>query len=258
MNDYDMEIEQKDQEEKIDEQSGDIVVASKLEEIQNDQSLKASDHNLVAGRGIRMKITNSKSTKTALTFLSFALTATSLSTIAPGVAAEPSLRMPSAAPVRRAVRPADAIPDQLLVMAGGNADMGEFNDALQSVKGTVINTIGEGMQKVYAVQTERGQAAEAQKKLLKNENVAMVQRNWQLQLASVAPKPTVNDPFFPSEWHIAGVNATAACWKLGNGHGVTHRLKNSWLILDSKQVPALVLLITPNTTALDYQMPKLQ
>ncbi len=167
-----------------------------------------------------MNITNIKSTKTALTFLSLALTATSLSTIAPGVAAEPSLRMPAAAPVRRAVRPADAIPDQLLVMAGGNADMGEFNDALQSVKGTVINTIGEGMQKVYVVQTERGQAGEAQKKLSKDENVAMVQRNWQLQLAAVAPKPTVNDPFFPSEWHIAGVNATAACWKLGNGHGV--------------------------------------
>ncbi|MBY0546614.1 MAG: S8 family serine peptidase [Candidatus Obscuribacterales bacterium] len=159
----------------------------------------------------------SKANKVALCSLTAVLALTAVTSFAPVSAAEPQLNLPKALPAPRATRPADCVADQLLVMASGTADQDDFSESMQKVHGTVIETIGEAGSLVYVVQTEKGKMVETERQLAKDENIAVVQRNWKMKVDVVAP-PAVNDPFFPAQWHIPGVNAAAA-WKVPNGNG---------------------------------------
>lgn len=138
------------------------------------------------------------------------LTVSSFSSVAP-VCAEPTLSMPKTLPVAKkaSAKAPESVSDQLLVMASPKADSEEFNDSLEAVHGKIIDTIGEGAMKVYVVQTEKGKCDETEKKLTKDGNISMVQKNFKLQLQQAAPPPA-NDPVFPSQWHIGALRAPQA------------------------------------------------
>lgn len=159
----------------------------------------------------------SRSKKVVLASFASALALTAVTSFTPVAAAEPQLNMPQTLPTPRATRPAACVSDQLIVMASGSADKDDFSESMQKVHGTVIETIGEEGSLVYVVQTEKGKMVETESKLAKDENIAVVQRNYLMKADQAAP-PAVNDPFFPNQWHIPGVNAVAA-WKVAKGNG---------------------------------------
>lgn len=143
----------------------------------------------------------------------------SSSTMSPANA-EPTLTMPGKLPTqkRAAVKTPESVTDQLLVMASPKADSDDFNESMEAVHGKVIDTIGEGAMKVYVVQTEKGKGDETEKKLTKDANISMVQKNFKLQLQQAAPPPA-NDPVFPSQWHIGAMRAPAAWAQSRAGQG---------------------------------------
>lgn len=142
---------------------------------------------------------------------------TSTSALLPAMASEPTLTMPKTLHAPKPAKPAAAVEDQLLIMASGTSDKEDFNDSLQAVHGTVIKTIGDGAMTLYVVQTEKGKANEVQAKLSKDENIAMVQRNYRVKLQA-ATQPVVNDPFFPQQWNLGALGAPAA-WPTSKGKG---------------------------------------
>lgn len=153
--------------------------------------------------------------KTVISSITAAIAMVSISSLT--ASAEPQLTIPKTLPKPKAVSGvAENVPDQLLVMASGNAEQDEFNESIEAVHGTVVQTIGEGPIKTYVVQVEKGKLVEAEQKLSKDGNVAMVQRNYTHKLQQAAP--AANDPFFSSQWNLPAVNVVNA-WPIGNGTG---------------------------------------
>jgi subtilisin family serine protease len=157
-------------------------------------------------------------TRRVLIGLIFAATA-GVSFLVPALA-EPQLAVPGKRPAPKAAKPVTNVPDELLVMASKDAEQDEFAEAIQSVHGEVIRTIGEGPLTVYVVKTEKGRMAESERKLAGNENVAMVQRNYTMSAQATSP-PRPNDPFFPSQWHLGWATNAYSAWSKSTGNGAT-------------------------------------
>jgi subtilisin family serine protease len=125
------------------------------------------------------------------------------------------------------VKAAAAGAEELLVMASPQTDADELNESMDAVHGQIVDTIGTGATKVYVVRIEQGKSTEAEQKLARDGNISMVQRNFKLQVQQDAGffepalerTPIVNDPFFPSQWHIGAMNAPKA-WRVSKGHNV--------------------------------------
>ncbi len=124
------------------------------------------------------------------------------------------LHVPETLPTPRRTAPVSAEPDTLLVMASGDTNKGDVDTAIKECHGTITGTIGQGPLTVYIVKTEKGQFAEAEKKLSKDKHFCAVQRNYMYKVEQSAG--TANDPYFSSEWHLGAVNAVNA-WSLGQG-----------------------------------------
>ncbi len=142
----------------------------------------------------------------------------------------------------RSARPGNVQPDILLVMVKSGADREEVADLLRESHGTVIQTIGEGPMTTIVVQCEKGKLDETERKFSQDNHFSNISRNplgeamdragrgahggtksagsdqnpSPLQTSSAA---VVNDPYFPSEWHLAALNVPAA-WTASTGKGV--------------------------------------
>lgn len=176
----------------------------------------------------------------ALQLLPFSVFLAICSSTTPVLAGELQLQIPQKLPVPRKSVPQTNVPDELLVMASGTSDRKDFQDSLQAVHGEIIRTIGSGSRAVYVVRTEKGKIEDTEKKLRKNENIAMVQRNYMVQMqqkSSYVP----NDPYFSSQWHIGGVNAQAA-WSSSTGQGMTVAIVDSGVPVNGVDISGKVRL----------------
>lgn len=155
--------------------------------------------------------------KTIISSLTAALALVSISSSS--ATAEPQLTVPRSLPKPKPMSTVtENVPDQLLIMASATADQEEFNESIQSVHGTVVSTIGEGAIKTYVVEVEKGTLVDAERKLSKDNNVGMVQRNYTHKLQAGTTAATVNDPFFSNQWNLPAVNVVNA-WSMGTGSG---------------------------------------
>jgi thermitase len=132
-------------------------------------------------------------------------------------AAEPEkqLTMPKIQPKTAAATKPDTEEDTLLVMVSPDADRDEIGDTVKEIKGTIVETIGEGGLTTLVIKAEKGHLDETEKKLSTDKHFSAVQRNFKY-----SPMAVPNDPFFPSEWHLSAINASPA-WNYTFGSGVT-------------------------------------
>lgn len=100
----------------------------------------------------------------------------------------------------------------LLVMPSKGADSEEVSNALHAVKGDIVKTIGEGELTCYVVKLEQGYMQKAEQELSRNKLFASVQRDYLIQ----AQQAAVNDPYFPSEWHLGALNVIRG-WQVHKG-----------------------------------------
>jgi subtilisin family serine protease len=87
-------------------------------------------------------------------------------------------------------------------MPNSKSDQDEVKKAIDECQGTVVGTMGEGDLKVLILKTPKGKMAEAEKKLSKNKNFGLIQRNHTYS-ASWVP----NDPQYPNQWHLSTIRA---------------------------------------------------
>lgn len=155
-------------------------------------------------------------------------------------AEDPQLQVPQKLPMPKPGVPRTNVPDELLVMASGTSDQQELAESLQAVHGEIVRTIGSGARTVYVVRTEKGAIADTENKLRKDQNIAMVQRNYMVQMqqkSAVVP----NDPYYSSQWHIGGVNAQAA-WSSSTGQGMTVAIIDSGVPVNGVDISGKVRL----------------
>jgi subtilisin family serine protease len=89
----------------------------------------------------------------------------------------------------------------------------DSSEALTNLHGEVIKTIGEGPLTVWVVKFDTTlHFAEAEKKLGQDNHFTSVQRDYLFE-AKAAP---VNDPYYPSQWHMSALNVVPA-WNLSQG-----------------------------------------
>ena len=124
---------------------------------------------------------------------------------------------------------ANAMPDELLVTAG-TTDKEEFANSIKEVHGTIVRTIGEGSMTVYVVQTERGKVEETQSKLSKDPDIGVVQRNF---LFKPQQYVTPNDPYYPSQWHLAALKVQKAWGPNGFAPGAQIGWGQTLAVIDS-------------------------
>lgn len=131
-------------------------------------------------------------------------------------AQESKLKAPDAKKVApKPARPITWSPDILLISPAPDADQDEVTAALKEVKGKVIRTIGEGALLVLVVQVEKGQLDKTEAKLRKDKHFSEITRDYQFRVDAVSPQP-VNDPYFPSQWHLGAMNVVRA-WGVTTG-----------------------------------------
>jgi thermitase len=132
-------------------------------------------------------------------------------------AAEPErqLTLPKIQQKQAAATKPDTEEDTLLVMVSADADRDEIGDAVKEVKGTVVETIGEGSLTTLVIRAEKGHLDETEKKLTADKHFSAVQRNFKY-----SPMAVPNDPFFANEWHLSAIRASDA-WNYTYGSGVT-------------------------------------
>ncbi len=137
------------------------------------------------------------------------------------------LQPPCLSEMRPRQKPVSNSPDILLVMPNSKAEKDEVAESLREAHGTVIGSIGQGEMTCLLVQTEKGQLENTEKKLRgDSEHFNVVQRNYvsEIQgadsLGEVYRPYTPDDPYFPSQWHLAAMNVQKA-WLTSRGQAVT-------------------------------------
>ena len=99
-------------------------------------------------------------------------------------------------------------------MPNASAEQEDIDKALKESHGTVIGSMGEGRLKCLIVQTERGQLAQTEKKLMQDKkDFRCISRNYRFK-AQFIP----NDSNFTSEWHLGAINCPHA-WDRTMGSG---------------------------------------
>lgn len=130
------------------------------------------------------------------------------------------LQMPAKQPTPKRVRPLSYTPDLLIVVPQKGLKDDDLSDAMEEVRGTVVSSMGEGDLKCYVVKTEKGQMAEAEKKLTKDrEHFAVVSRNYSVP-CTVVPDTATNPQYPAQQWHINALHCPDA-WNTATGSGVT-------------------------------------
>jgi thermitase len=132
-------------------------------------------------------------------------------------AAEPEkqLTMPKIQPKQAPVTKPDTEEDTLLVMVSPDADRDEIGDTVKDIKGTIVETIGEGSLTALVIKAEKGHLDETEKKLNADKHFSAVQRNFKY-----SPMNVPNDPYFSSQWHLSAI-VTGPAWSYTHGSGVT-------------------------------------
>jgi thermitase len=152
--------------------------------------------------------------RTVLAFLT--LIATFALTCAAASAQDVQLVAPGPGKIKpKAARPITWTPDTLLISPASDATSDDISTAMKEVKGKVVKTIGEGPLTVLVVQLEKGQLDKAETKLRKDKHFADITRDFHFTVDAAASQP-VNDPYFPSQWHLGAINAVRA-WQVSNG-----------------------------------------
>ncbi|HEY9784504.1 MAG TPA: S8 family serine peptidase [Candidatus Obscuribacterales bacterium] len=104
------------------------------------------------------------------------------------------------------------VADTLLVMPARDADKDETASVIREAHGTVVKTIGDGELTCYVVKVERGFLNDAERKLRADKHFNTIQRDWVCH----AEQAAVNDPYFPSEWHLTALNVING-WQVSQG-----------------------------------------
>lgn len=134
--------------------------------------------------------------------------------LAPAISAsanESKLEPPSAGKIKpRATQAMRWTPDTLLISPAVDASSDDVSEALQQVNGTVVRTIGSGALTVYVVEVPKGQLTKAETKLRKDKHFSDVSRDFYFSIDAAAMTGSVNDPYFPSQWHLGAINAVRA------------------------------------------------
>jgi subtilisin family serine protease len=124
-----------------------------------------------------------------------------------------TLKEPTNAPTNTAPRRNSYRPDMLIVMPDPKAERDTVKEALEEVHGTIVGTMGDGALKVYVIRTEKGQLEQTEAKLKKDKkDFRVVQKDYMYSPQCFS----VNDPRFPSEWHLSAINAPCA-WDVARG-----------------------------------------
>jgi thermitase len=157
---------------------------------------------------------NQEMGRTVLAFLT--LIAAFALTCAAALAQDVQLVAPAPGKIKpKAARPITWTPDTLLISPAADATSDDISTAMKEVKGKVVKTIGEGPLTVLVVQLEKGQLDKAETKLRKDKHFADITRDFHFTVDAAASQP-VNDPYFPSQWHLGAINAVRA-WQVSNG-----------------------------------------
>lgn len=148
-----------------------------------------------------------------------------LSTVVSITSSLPGLAQPAATPKEMKLtdlsskapraKPADFVPDTLLVMLSSGADKQEVADILRETHGTVLQTLGEGPMTTLVIQVEKGKLDQTEKKLSSDSHFSKIQRNL-LGDAMVFTNGRPNDPYFSGQWHLGALNAPTA-WDYSSG-----------------------------------------
>lgn len=128
---------------------------------------------------------------------------------------EKQLTLPGVQPNKAPATKPDTEEDTLLVMVSPDADRDEIGDTVKELKGTIVETIGEGALTTLVIRAEKGHLADTEKKLSTDKHFSAVQRNFKY-----SPMAVPNDPYFPSEWHLSALS-TSSAWNHTYGSGVT-------------------------------------
>lgn len=96
----------------------------------------------------------------------------------------------------------EAQDDILLLMPNSDSSKDDTQKAIDECKGTVVGSMGSGELQVLIVKTEKGKAAQTEKKLEKSKKFGVIQRNHRYR-----PSWVPNDPEFPNQWHMSTIRA---------------------------------------------------
>lgn len=112
-------------------------------------------------------------------------------------------------------KPMSYIPNILLVMPNKGAEGDEINSTIKELHGEIVGRIGEGELTVLKVKVDPAFFAEAESKLTKDKKFNSVSRDLIFSTEAVTA-PVVNDPNYPSQWHLSVLNVINA-WKITRG-----------------------------------------
>lgn len=106
-------------------------------------------------------------------------------------------------------------PNTLLIMPHAlptDETSDDFKNTLKQLNGHVIKTIGEGELLTWVVQFDTAQDfVKAERQLVSDKHVTSMQRDFLFDTKAV-----VNDPYFPSQWHMGALNVVPA-WNISQG-----------------------------------------